>query len=114
MNRQHIADTAPRVSGVGDKTMALYEISLYDVLLTAIKANEKFKKNGITTFTAPPLDFSEEINPENRDLVEFERKLGNALKRLTGYSCYSGGHFGEKCKTGGIHPVGKYRVRLVD
>lgn len=95
--------------------MALYELTIKEV-----------KASGTTKFTAPLVETSEQISPENRELLEYQRKLGNALKRLTDFSKFNGGvvhqgvgegYFGLESNgwsSKGITPMGKFEVRLVE
>ena len=74
-----------------------------------------------TKFSAPILQ-DENLRSEN--VTEYNRKLKNALRRLTGFSAFLGGlltegnniamgHFGEASKSGGIHPNGKFSVQKI-
>lgn len=77
---------------------------------------------GATRFSAPGL--AAEENPHGDKYQEYQRKLRNALKRLTGNSvCLGGvlvgdavvgeGHYGvaNKHSDGGMHPNGKFTIK---
>ena len=44
-------------------------------------------------------------------LTDVERKLTNALYRLTGYRHYGWGHYGTRCPNGGLNVRGAFSVR---